>query len=143
MTDLTIKEVAELLEVTPQAIYKVLNKDFKHLNNCLISVERNGKTLKALNSEGVEILRQHFKPTVETTDKQQFKAEFKTNDVIIELLSKQLDIKDKQIQDLSDRLREQQELNKNNQILIHRTQQQPKALPDGGTWEKIKNIFRK
>ena len=137
----TIKEVAEMLDITPQAIYKVLKQANNELNNCLITVERNGKTLKAVNSKGIELLKQRFNSTVETTDIKpgQDKA-LETLIKQLEIKDKQLEAKDKQLEELNQRLKAEQELNKNNQIMLHTEKQ--KTLPAPSRWEKLKSVFK-
>lgn len=148
----TIQEAADELGVTPQAIYKKLNKTDNGLKQHLKHVEKNGKSVKALTDQGMEILKELFNSTVETTVNKRLNNQFKTstgeNAEVIDLLqetvktlNRQLEVKDKQIQDLNDRLREQQELNRNNQVLLRNEQQ--KALPSGTTWERFKGIFRR
>ena len=48
----------------------------------------------------------------------------------IEILQNQLNIKDQQILELNQRLKEAQDLNKNNQVLLHRQQHQPKMIEE-------------
>lgn len=148
MADLTIKEVAELLEVTPQAIYKILNKANNDLKQHLTTVKRNGKTLKAINNKGIELLKQRFNETINQHLNNDKKPLNKETAAIIEVLTKQLEAKDKQletkdkqIQELNDRLKEQQTLTSNSQKLLLMEQQ--KALPGATAWEKVKGIFKR
>lgn len=143
----TIQEVAEILNVTPQAIYKKINNQFNNqLKDQVKQVKRGNKTVKVVTDKGIEILRESMEQPV----KQQFNNEF--NNVsqplidllqgTIDTLNRQLEVKDKQIQDLSDRLKEQQELNRNNQILLHREQDQ-QMLPAPTGWERFKKFLGK
>ena len=143
----TIQEVAEILNVTPQAIYKKINNQFNNqLKDQVKQVKRGNKTVKVVTDKGIEILRESMEQPV----KQQFNNEF--NNVsqplidllqgTIDTLNRQIEVKDKQIQDLSDRLKEQQELNRNNQILLHREQDQ-QMLPAPTGWERFKKFLGK
>lgn len=143
----TIQEVAELLNVTPQAIYKKINNQLNNqLKDQVKQVKRGNKTVKVVTDKGIELLRESMEQPV----KQQFNNEF--NNVsqplidllqgTIDTLNRQLEVKDKQIQDLSDRLKEQQELNRNNQILLHREQDQ-QMLPAPTGWERFKKFLGK
>jgi len=134
----TIKEVSRILGISPQAVYKKLNQFNKQLGNELKEVEKNGKLVKVVTDKGLEILKGTVEqPRLETDDKQLNNLLNET----ITMLSHQLEVKDKQIQELNDRLREQQELNRNNQVLLRNEQQ--KALPSGTTWERIKGVFKR
>lgn len=143
----TIQEVAEILNVTPQAIYKKINNQLNNqLKDQVKQVKRGNKTVKVVTDKGIELLRESMEQPV----KQQFNNEF--NNVsqplidllqgTIDTLNRQLEVKDKQIQDLSDRLKEQQELNRNNQILLHREQDQ-QMLPAPTGWERFKKFLGK
>ena len=143
----TIQEVAEILNVTPQAIYKKINNQFNNqLKDQVKQVKRGNKTVKVVTDKGIEILRESMEQPV----KQQFNNEFNNvSQPLIELLqgtidtlNRQIEVKDKQIQDLSDRLKEQQELNRNNQILLHREQDQ-QMLPAPTGWERFKKFLGK
>ena len=123
---LTIKEVAERVGKTPQAIYKALNQVDNQLNNFLKIVESKKylhiSILKEFEQESFKPVEQ---PVQQPVDNQLNESLIKT----IDLLSKQLDQKDKQISDINERLKEAQELNKNQQILLLQEQEKsPKRL---------------
>jgi predicted ArsR family transcriptional regulator len=134
----TIKEAAEILQITPQAVYKKINQFEKELKNELKEVKRGGRTVKVLTDKGIKILRGKDKQPEFATSRQQV---VNLLEETVAILNKQLEVKDKQIQELNNRLKEQQELNKNNQVLIGLEQQ--RALPSGTKWGKIKGIFRR
>lgn len=147
----TIQEVAELLQVTPQAIYKKINNQFNNqLKEHVKQVKKGNKSVKVVTDKGIELLRESLQQTVQQPVQQQFNNSSTTvESPLIELLqdtidtlNRQLEVKDKQIQDLSDRLKEQQELNRNNQILLHREQDQ-QMLPAPTGWERFKKFLGK
>lgn len=118
---LTIKEVAEIAGVTQQAVYKQLNNKLKKYYK-----EVEGK--KRLH---IDVLKE-FNSTVEQNVEQPLNKSLTTSlTTTIELLSKQLDQKDKQINDLNDRLKEAQELNRNQQILLKQEQSKSPLLTIG------------
>lgn len=152
----TIQEVAEILNITPQAVYKKINNQLKNeLATHLKQVERGNKTVKAVTSEGLEIIRESLEQPVKQPFNKPFNNQFKDSskgkeDNLIQLLEetiqtlkKQLDVKDKQIQDLNERLKEQQELNRNNQVLLHREQEQKALVSDTTAWQRLKKVFIK
>ena len=152
----TIQEVAEILNITPQAVYKKINNQLNNeLATHLKQVERGNKTVKAVTSEGLEIIRKSLEQPVDNQLNNEFNNQFKDSskgkeDNLIQLLEetiqtlkKQLDVKDKQIQDLNERLKEQQELNRNNQVLLHREQEQKALVSDTTAWQRLKKVFIK
>lgn len=152
----TIQEVAEILNITPQAVYKKINNQLKNeLATHLKQVKRGNKTVKVVTSEGLEIIRESLEQPVKQPFNKPFNNQFKDSskgkeDNLIQLLEetiqtlkKQLDVKDKQIQDLNERLKEQQELNRNNQVLLHREQEQKALVSDTTAWQRLKKIFIK
>lgn len=152
----TIQEVAEILNITPQAVYKKINNQLNNeLATHLKQVERGNKTVKAVTSEGLEIIRKSLEQPVDNQFNNEFNNQFKTYNTekednltklleeTIQTLKKQLDVKDKQIQDLNERLKEQQELNRNNQVLLHREQEQKALVSDTTAWQRLKKVFIK
>ena len=106
---ISIKEFAYQIGVSPQAIYQRLDKDLKPF----LKVIENKKKLsieafKLFALKGVE------QPIDKAFDNQLVKTLQDT----LKILSRQLETKDQQIADLNERLKEAQELNKNNQILL-------------------------
>lgn len=69
----------------------------------------------------------------------------------IETLQEQLEIKDNQIKELNQRLKEQQELNRNNQVLLLREKESNQKLQleseeqkeNNSLLDRFKNIFKK
>lgn len=168
----TIKEVAQKLDITPQAVYKKLNQLQTELNNHIYQVEKGSKTVKAVDKQGLEILKDSLNQPVDNQVKQpnnQVDNQFKTETMeilreTIDTLNNQIEVKDKQIQQLKEEHKEEvqqirsdykeqlkvkdgqienlTELNRNNQVLLGRGQEQ-KALPGGTVIDKIKNFFNK
>jgi len=161
----TIKEVAQKLDITPQAVYKKLNQLQTELNNHIHQVEKGSKTVKAVDKQGLEILKDSLNQPVDNQVDNQFKTE--TMEILretIDTLNNQIEVKDKQIQQLKEEHKEEvqqirsdykeqlkvkdgqienlTELNRNNQVLLGRGQEQ-KALPGGTVIDKIKNFFNK
>lgn len=156
----TIQEIAKILNITPQAVYKKINNQLNNeLATHLKQVERGNKTVKAVTSEGLEIIRKSLEQPVDNQFNNEFNNQFnnqfkdsskgKEDNLIqlleetIQTLKKQLDVKDKQIQDLNERLKEQQELNRNNQVLLHREQEQKALVSDTTAWQRLKKVFIK
>lgn len=130
---LTIKEVAERVGKTPQAIYKALNQVDNQFNNYLKVVESKKYLHESILKE---FEQESFKPVEQPFNNQLNESLIKT----IELLSQQLEQKDKQINDLNERLKEAQELNKNQQILLLQEQEKsPKLIKDKQAEQPIKN----
>lgn len=108
--DLKISEVAKELGVSPQAVYKRVNKTFKqHLKPF---VYKNDKGVTLVKPKGIEIIKESFK--------QPFNEPFSNNlnngsSELIEILREQLAAKDKQINDLSRQLEIMQHLLKSEQ----------------------------
>jgi len=153
----TIKEVAEELDISTQAVYKKLNQLQTKLNNHIHEVAKGNKTVKAVDRKGIEIIKDSL---VKAVDKQVCnqvgnQLQVETMEILretIDTLKSQMDKKDREIQQLKEDYKEQlkskdrqienlTEMNKNNQILLGREQQ--KALPSGTVISKIKNFFNK
>lgn len=93
---LTIKEAADLLGVSVQAVYQRLDKDFNPYLKVIDGKKRLDKRVLDLNdkSEISSGLTNDFKEILKLLEKQ------------LEEKDRQLSVKDKQIEDLSDRLAE-------------------------------------
>lgn len=94
--DLSIKEVANLLNISVQAVYQRLEKDFK-------PYLKNVKGKKRLDSAVLELI-----PTKETSSTltSDFKEVLKLLEKQLEEKDRQLAVKDVQIQELNNRLEE-------------------------------------
>ena len=133
----TVREVAKELEVSRQTIYSKLTEDFKERYTTIET--RKGKETLVIDRQGVEYLKKTIdKPDsqidspVDNEDDNEF--DNKLIDLLnknIQILQSQLEVKDTQIVELNERLREAQELNKNNQILPPQLAQAaaPPAVP--------------
>lgn len=143
----TVREVAKELNISRQAVYSKLTSDFtakfttkKKINNrYTLVISREG--IEQLKSEVVKVDNQVDSKVDNELDSDLTTLLTKN----IEVLQEQLKVKDNQISELNQRLKEQQELNKNNQILLHRQQEQPKILEDkkGITLiDKLKGLFK-
>jgi hypothetical protein len=64
MNLLSIKQVATVLEVTPQAIYKRIN-DTDGNNELIKYIQTDDKGRKLIDNNGLEYLRQAFNKTAE------------------------------------------------------------------------------
>lgn len=133
----TVSEVAKLLNVTKQTIYNQINEeDFKENYTEIKSVR--GRDIMMITPEGLEILKEKNLKTEENIDSNLIEILNKT----ILLLENQLNVKDNQIMELNQRLRELSEQNKNNQILIHR-EQDKLLLESNNNKFSIKRLFSK
>lgn len=126
----TVRETAKELNVSRQTIYNKLTDDFKRDFTSIKSI--NNKDILVISRVGIDKLKSEIV-------KLDSKIDSKIDNVIdsdltalltknIEVLQEQLKIKDNQIAELNERLKEQQELNKNNQVLLHREQESKKTL---------------
>jgi predicted ArsR family transcriptional regulator len=154
----TVKEVAEELDISTQAVYKKLNQLQTELNNHIHEVAKGNKTVKAVDRKGIEIIKDSLVKPVDQQVCNQVgnQLQVETMEILretIDTLKNQMDKKDKEIQQLKEDYKEQlkskdrqienlTELNRNNQILLGRGQEQ-KALPGGTVIDKIKNFFNK
>jgi hypothetical protein len=128
---ISVKQFASRAGVTVQAVYQRIDKDLKPFLKVI-------KGKKFLDIKGLELF---VIKEIEQVIEQDLLKSFKET---LKLLTAQLEVKDKQIADLNERLREAQELNRNNQILLG-GEQARHLLTDG---EEIKQkrlfgIFRK
>ncbi len=149
----TVREVSEQLGVSRQTIYSKLTDKFKKEFTTTKLI--NGKETLVINNKGVECLKTMVdKPDNQTDSQDDSKLDYRFDNKLIglltdtiEILQKQLEVKDVQIMELNKRLEEAQELNKNNQILLHR-QQEPRMIEAKVETEEkkdswFKNLFRR
>ncbi len=135
----TVEEAATKLNVSKVAIYNKIKLDeFKKL-----VTKKRGKTY--LDDTLINLIKDSLKPSInlkakeKSSDNEDSAAEAIASDVVdaepqtinfnkefVDALLKQLDVKDIQIQDLSNRLNQEQDLHKNTQILFK--QQQPQDI---------------
>lgn len=98
MNLLSIKQVATVLEVTPQAIYKRIN-DTDGNNELINHIQTDDKGRKLIDNEGLEYLRQVFNKTADNLPLNDLnnelievlKAEIKRRDGEIERLYRELE----------------------------------------------------
>ncbi len=126
----TVREVAEELNISRQAVYSKLTVKFKEKFTTIKKI--NNRDTLVINKAGVEWIKNDIVKLDSQLDNlldnqidSQLVELLKKN---IEILQKQLEIKDQQIMELNQRLKEAQDLNRNNQILLHREQEQPKMI---------------
>ena len=116
----TVREVSEELGISRQAVYSKLTTNFKE-NFTTIKNINNRDTL-VISRAGIDELKDD---TVKVDSQVDSKVDNAIDTEMIDLLSKNIDllqeqlkIKDNQINELNERLKEQQELNRNNQVLL-------------------------
>ena len=90
MNLLSIKQVATVLEVTPQAIYKRIN-DTDGNNELIKHIQTDDKGRKLIDNEGLEYLRQVFNKTADNVPLNNL------NNELIELLKAELKQRDGEI----------------------------------------------
>ena len=122
----TVREVAEELNISRQAVYSKLTVQFKE-NFTSIRKINNRDTL-VIDKDGIEELKEKMDNLDSQADKKIDNQLIELLNKNIDILQKQLEVKDQQIIELNERLREAQDLNKNSQVLLHREQDQPKML---------------
>lgn len=126
---LTIQEVATITGVSRQAVYQRIDKDLKEYVKLIKGKKMlNNKALKMFNTNSID-------KQVDNIDKQLNKQLTSTLQAQIDLLTKQLEIKDKQLADnsilltqLTTSLQQSQELNLNNQLLLKSEQNKSQPL---------------
>ena len=89
----TIKQIATLLEVTPQAIYKRIN-DTDGNNELIKYIQTDDKGRKLIDNDGLEYLRQVFNKTVENEPRNDLNSE------LIEVLKTEIKRRDNEIERL-------------------------------------------
>jgi predicted DNA-binding protein YlxM (UPF0122 family) len=100
MEYLSIKEIADSLEVSKQRVYRCIKTN--HINETLIETVKGNNVLK-YDKQAVERIKQLLCGSTANDNNASNKA---SNDTVIEALLKQLEIKDKQIEALNERLAE-------------------------------------
>jgi hypothetical protein len=144
----TVREVSKELGVSRQTIYSKLTDNFKKKFTTTKIV--NGKETLVINNDGVDYLKNMVdKPDSQADSQTDSKFDYQLDNELIglltdtiEILQRQLEVKDIQIMELNKRLEEAQELNRNNQILLHR-QQEPKMIEAKGESEEKKSLWFK
>lgn len=129
-----IKEFAIRAGVSTQAIYQRLTKDlqsyFKVIDNkkCLNTSALKLFILKPIDKQTQDTLQEVDNSLVST-----LQGALKVLTAQLEVKDKQLEVKDVQISELNERLKEAQELNRNNQILLgsEQTRTNPVLLMGG------------
>ena len=148
---LTIRQVADELNCTPQAIYKKVDNQLNNqLKPFIKEVEKGKRVIKMIEPEGVEIIRKSMEQPVDNQLKQPFKAveqpvdnqvesdllallednlevlkqQLEVKDKQLETKDKQLEAKDEQIKEMNSIIKDQQKLNENNQVLLREEQKQ-------------------
>lgn len=125
----TVAEVAKELQVTPQAVYKRLNQ---FNNRFKTHIHKGLKGEKLLDAEGESILKEMFKP-VETTSST-------TDDkLFINSLLEQLKVKDQQLQEKDEQIRQLIQINQTNQMVLLQAQKQIAAAEEKN--EMLFNAF--
>lgn len=138
---LSVGQVAKELNISTQAIYLKINSSMsEELAPFIKEVARGKRTIKMIEPKGVELIRESLDIQVDevvakdntSIDKDILKLLQDT----IEVLREQLLAKDEQIRELNKMVRDQSELNKNSQVLLHR-QQDHKVLEERGWFDKL------
>ena len=138
---LSVGQVAKELNISTQAIYLKINDSmYNDLKPFVKEVARGKRTIKMIEPKGVELIRESLDIQVDevvakdntSIDKDILKLLQDT----IEVLREQLLAKDEQIRELNKMVRDQSELNKNSQVLLHR-QQDHKVLEERGWFAKL------
>ncbi len=127
----TVSEIAKEIGVTPQAVYKRLNNQLKTSLKAHLHKGLKGETL--IDDDGEQIIKEAFKPVVKplnetsptTVDKQ-----------FINSLIDQLKVKDQQLQEKDEQIRQLIQVNQTNQMVLLQAQKQIAA-----TEEKNEMLF--
>lgn len=152
---LTVQQAAEKIGITPQAIYKKINKQLlNELKPFVVDVKRGKRHVKMIKTKGVEIIINSLEqPVVEDDDEmfnndeqqllnlleeniQVLREQLKEKDEQLVEKDKQLEKKDKQIERLGDMIEQSNILLKNNQALM-KIQHEQKALIEQTIEEKF------
>lgn len=143
----TVAQVAKKLNVTTQYIYHKINNSMKQeLQDYVKEVAKGNRNVKMITDKGVELIEESLEE-VSTNDESNI-----NKDIVmilqqnIEILQEQLAIKDEQINvkdlqisEMNERLKEAQQLNQNNQVLLK--DQQDRKMIEGN--KSFWDIFRK
>jgi len=149
---ISIKEFATRAGVSTQAIYQRLDKDLQHFLKLIDKrkmLDIDGLRL-FLDADGCKEVDKQLTSDLQAVDKRLVDVLQET----LKTLSAQLEAKDKQIANLNERLKEAQELNKNNQILLSSEQARssPALLTQDATnqsddgkktrWQRLKSAWK-
>ena len=110
---ITIKELASELNISVQAVYKMLKK------------EKYKKYISVV--DGKKLIKKEILEEINKTDKNINGVQIYADDMQ-KALFKQLEIKDKQIEQLTNRISELNDLMLNNQLMLNNLQEQIKQL---------------
>ena len=144
----TVAEVAKKLNVTTQYIYHKMNNSMKQeLQEHIKEVARGNRTVKMITETGVELIEESLEDVVGNDDANINKDIVMILQQNIEILQQQLAIKDEQINvkdlqmsEMNARLKEAQQLNQNNQVLL-KDQQEIKMLESNKSF--FERLFNK
>lgn len=133
----TVAEISELTNLSKVSVYKRLKlKEFEqHIQ------KMQGVTY--LTEEGLKLIQSDLKVNIDSSnelnnkeieqepsaDNTEIKEDLNINKELINTLLEQLKEKDMQIKDLNDRLKNEQELHRNTQVMLN-NKQEPKLLED-------------
>lgn len=143
----TVAQVAKKLNVTTQYIYHKINNSMKQeLQDYVQEVARGQRKVKIITDEGVELIEESLEE-VSTNDESNI-----NKDIVmilqqnIEILQEQLAIKDEQINvkdlqisEMNERLKEAQQLNQNNQVLLKDHQDRKMLESKKSLWDRLMN----
>jgi len=154
----TVREAAQELNISRQALYSKLTKDFKARFTTIKKI--NNRDTLVISSDGIkELKRDTVKADNEVDSQVDNEVDSKVDSEIIKLLDKniellqqqlkekdkQLEKKDIQISELNERLKESQTLNKNTQILLRDKKETLELLEvkeKKSITERIRGIFK-
>jgi len=158
----TVREAAQELNISRQALYSKLTKDFKARFTTIKKI--NNRDTLVISSDGIKELKRDTVKADNEVDSQadnevDNEVDSKVDSEIIKLLDKniellqqqlkekdkQLEKKDIQISELNERLKESQTLNKNTQILLRDKKETLELLEvkeKKSITERIRGIFK-
>ena len=150
----TVQEISKKLNITTQSIYNKINSSMaEELAEHCKEVKRGNRIVRVVSEEGVELIANSLETVVAKDNAEDMQEVGNSlHEVLrdtVELLSLQLDAKDRQliakdiqIAELNKIIAGLQEANKNNQILLHR-EQDVKAIEENiSWWESFKGKFK-
>ena len=125
----TLKEIADELGVDKQKVYRFVKKN--HINEVLQSA-----SVKQYDEVAQRLIKQHFSEKVCVNEAHQNHI----NDAVFDALLKQLEEKDKQIDELQRLLDQEQQLNAINQKKIELLEQKEEATVEEKRtwWDKVR-----
>lgn len=124
----TIKQIADSLNLDKQKVYRFIKK-----NNISESHQKNGT--KYYNDSSQTLIFKHFKKE-NTSKKSHQSASF---DTVISILQEELNVKNKQIEELQNLLNQQQQLQLMEQKKMHLLLDEAKKAVDEQKATKIEN----